>query len=402
MKFNYKARTKEGKMEQGTIEAYSQEAASLLLQKYNVFVTHLEPEHQDRLLFSRLKFKPRVSKKNLAIFFKQLSIMLDSRVPVAASLSSLAAQTEKKAFKEIIQEVSNLVQEGTPLSGALAAYPHVFDTLYVNLVKSGETSGNISASLAYIAVHLEQENDIMAQLYQAILYPIFVVCVLLAVIVIVIVEVMPRIADLIKESGGQPSFFISATLDFYAFLGRYWWAIVTVFVLVCTITVFYFNTKEGKRHLGSLVLKIPFVGGLLKKVFLARFCKNLATLITAGVSIQSALKITEDTVNNPVYQQITVQIGKEISGGEKISYVMGKYKDYFPPFVIQMVRVGEETGKLDQTLTQVVAFYQKDIKGTIDVFSSLLEPVMIIGLGIIVAAMAISVLGPLYGALGTI
>lgn len=402
MKFNYKARTREGKLESGTIEAYSKEAAALALQKYNIFVTNLEPQESSGFFAKKITLKARVSKKELAVFFRQLAIMLDSRVPVVNSLASLAAQINKKKFKEVVLAISHLVQEGSPLSAALAAYPGIFGAFYINLVKSGEASGNISASLDYIAKHLEQENDMMVQLRQAMLYPVFVLLVLLVVIVIVIIEVMPSLTGLIKESGGTPSGFTMAILDFYAFLGSYWWALLVTLALFIFLTVFYFHTETGKNHFGRLALKTPFVGGLLKKVFLARLCGNLSTLVVAGVSIQSALKITEDTVNNVVYRQITAQIGKEISEGEKISYVMGKYKDYFPPFVVQMVRVGEETGKLDHTLKQVVDFYQKDIKTAIDLFSSLLEPVTIIFLGVVVVIMAISVLSPLYGALGTI
>jgi len=402
MKFNYRARTKEGKMEAGTIEAYSQEAAAILLQKYNIFPTYLAVQEQKSSFLKRATFSPPVSKKDLAIFFKQLSIMLDSRVPVVSSLASLAAQTNKKSFKEIIKDIAGLVEEGAPLSGAFGAYPRLFGPFYINLVKSGEASGNISASLNYISLHLEREHDILVQLRQAMLYPVFVFCVLLVVIAIIIIEVMPRIASLVEESGTAPSAFISATLGFYAFLGNWWWVLLVLVLAVAGLIIFYVNTQEGKSATSRMLLKIPFLGGVLKKVFIARFCSNISTLIVAGVSIQSALKITEDTVSNPVYRQIASQIGKEISEGEKISYVMVKYKDYFPPFVVQMVKVGEETGKLDQTLSQVADFYQKDIKGAIDLFSSLLEPVMIIGLGIVVAAMAISVLGPLYGALGTI
>src|SRR6185436_19706310 len=322
MKFNYRARTREGKMETGTIDAYSKEAASLLLQKYNVFVTSLEPHEKGSSFFANIKFRPRVSKKNLTIFFRQLAIMLDSRVPVVASLASLASQTTNKGFREIISDVSNLVQEGAPLSGALAAYPSVFDSFYINLVKSGEASGNISTSLTYIANHLESENDILVQLRQAMLYPVFVLCVLVVVIAIIIVEVMPRISDLIKESGAKPSAFTSFILRFYDFLGSYWWAILAALVLVVGVVVLYFRTKEGKKNLAILLLKIPFLGGLLKKVFLTRFCSNISTLISAGVSIQSALKIAENTVNNAAYKQIASQIEKQISEGEKISYVM--------------------------------------------------------------------------------
>jgi type IV pilus assembly protein PilC len=151
-----------------------------------------------------------------------------------------------------------------------------------------------------------------------------------------------------------------------------------------------------------LSLSTPFLGALLKKVFLARLCANVSTLIAAGISINKALKITEDTVDNVVYKDIISKMEKEVSEGEKVSSVMAKYQNYFPPFIVQMIKIGEETGKLDKTLMEIVSFYQKEIKRSIDLFSSLLEPIMIIFLGIIVAVLAISVLSPLYGIFGSI
>ena len=402
MKYIYKARTKNGKMETGVIESSSREAAALLLQKYDIFVTYLEEQEGQEPFFKNIKIEGRVSRKDLAIFFRQLSVMLESRVPVVQSLSSLAVQTRKSNFKKIITEVSSLVQEGTPLSEALSNYPKIFDNFYVNLIKSGEVSGNISGTLNYISEHLERENDIVTQLRQAMIYPIFVVCVLLVVLGIIVVEVMPRIVDLIKETNSNPPFFTVMMLNFYQFLGSYWWSIIIVVFLVVIALVYYFKTKEGRKNYNKISLKIPFLGGLLKKIFLTRFCSNVSTLITAGISINKALSITADTVNNIVYKSIIFEIEKEDSEGEKMSSVMVKHKDYFPPFVVQMIRVGEETGKLSKTLMEVVNFYQKEIKRSIDLFSSLLEPIMIIFLGGIVAMLAISVLSPLYGALGTI
>jgi len=389
-------------METGVIESSSREAAALLLQKYDIFVTYLEEQEGQEPFFKNIKIEGRVSRKDLAIFFRQLSVMLESRVPVVQSLSSLAVQTRKSNFKKIITEVSSLVQEGTPLSEALSNYPKIFDNFYVNLIKSGEVSGNISGTLNYISEHLERENDIVTQLRQAMIYPIFVVCVLLVVLGIIVVEVMPSIVDLIKETNSNPPFFTVMMLNFYQFLGSYWWSIIIVVFLVVIALVYYFKTKEGRKNYNKISLKIPFLGGLLKKIFLTRFCSNVSTLITAGISINKALSITADTVNNIVYKSIIFEIEKEVSEGEKMSSVMVKHKDYFPPFVVQMIRVGEETGKLSKTLMEVVNFYQKEIKRSIDLFSSLLEPIMIIFLGGIVAMLAISVLSPLYGALGTI
>jgi len=402
MKYIYKARTKAGKMETGTIEAYSREAATLLLQKYNIFVTYLEEQGDGGSFLGFLKFENKVSKKELAIFFRQLSLMLQSRVPVVASISSLSAQTNKVGFKKILQEISGLVQEGVPLSEAFSAYPNIFNNFCVSLVKSGESTGNISGSLAYISEHLELENDIMAQIRQAMVYPMFVICVLFVVLGIIVIEVIPRIIDLIKETNSKPQFFTSMMLSFYGFLGSYWIHMVSGLFFAVVILIYYFSTASGKKNYDALSLNTPFLGGLLKKVYLARFCSNVSTLITAGISINKALKITEDTVNNIVYKGIISEVERGVSGGEKMSLVMVKYQNYFPNFIVQMIKVGEETGKLDTTLMEVVGFYQKDIKRSVDLFAGLLEPIMIIFLGIIVAILAISVLSPLYGVLGNI
>lgn len=402
MKFNYKARAKNGTMETGTIEAYSKEAVAFLLQKDNLFVTSIEEQVAKESFFTKIIFDKKVSKKELAIFFRQLSVMLESRVPVVQSILSLADQTTKAHFKKTLLEISKLVEQGVPLSDALSAYPKVFDKFYINLVKSGEASSKISSALFYISENLEREDDISAQVRQALIYPIFLIAVLFVVVSIIIVGVMPKIADLIKESGNTPPAFTVAMLSFYKFLGNYWWAIVLVFFILIALAIYYFNTQEGGKKYDAITLKIPFMGSLFKKVFLARLCGNVSTLLVAGISINNALKITEDTVNNVVYKKVIAQIGKEVSEGEKISSAMLENPDYFPRFVVQMIKVGEETGKLDKTLMEVVGFYQKDIKRMIDLFTRFLEPLMIIVLGIVVTALAISVLSSLYGAIGTI
>ena len=402
MKFTYRARTKEGKMESGSIEANSKDAAVLLLQKYDVFATFLEEEGVKKSVLSKLNFEGKVSRKDLTIFFRQLSVMLESRVPVVQSLTSLAAQVPKDNFRKIINDVAKSVEEGIPLSEALAQYPKTFNNFYVNLVKSGEISGNISGSLAYISQHLEREDEIITQIRQATVYPIFVVAVLMVVLGVIVFAVMPRIVDLIKESPAEPPFFTKLVLAFYAFLQTYWWLVAALALLAVVSIIYALATRQGKAAFNRISLKIPFVSDVLKKVFLSRFCSNIATLTAAGISINKALKITGDTVNNVVYKEIIREIDQEVSSGEKISSVLVKYPEFFPSFVVQMIRVGEETGKLDKTLAEVVSFYQKEIKRSIDLLSKLIEPLMIIFLGIIVAILAVSVLSPLYGALGSL
>src|SRR3989344_3559293 len=402
MKFNYKARTKDGKSETGIIEASSPEIAAAILQKYNIFVTSLTEENTGQFVLKNIKFERNVSKKDLAIFSRQLAVMLESRVPVMQSLSSLAVQTNKDNFKKTILEVAGLVEEGVSLSEAFGHFPKVFDTFYVNLIKSGEISGKISQTLYYISDHLEREHDIIAQVRQAMIYPLFTISVLFVVVNIIIIFLLPKVEDLIRQSSIDPSTFTVITLNFYAFLGNFWWMILSAFFIFVVFIIFYFKTAQGKKLYDTYSLKIPFLGDIFRKVFLARFCGNISTLMSAGISINNSLKITSDTVNNSVYKLIVNEVEKGVSEGEKISSVLAKHQDYFPSFVIQMIKVGEETGKLDKTLMEVVNFYQKEIKRSIDLFLTLLEPILIIFLGLIVGLLAISVVAPLYGALGTV
>ena len=402
MKYIYQARSKEGKMETGTVEASSKEAAALLLQKYNIFVTSLREQTPLILRVENIGIFNRVSKKDLAIFSRQLSVMLQSRVPVTQSLKSLAVQTKNPSFKEKILKISQLVEEGNPLSGAFGAFPEIFNVFYVSLIKTGEASGKISESLLYLSDHLEREHDISAQLKGAMIYPIFVLAVLFTVIPIIIFFVMPRLINLLKETTSKPPMFTQLMINFYGFLANYGWILLVGFIFLVLFIIYYFTTKEGKKRYDQLSLRVPFFGGFLKKIFLIRFAENISTLIGAGLSINKALQITRDTVGNSVYKKILTETEERVSEGEKISSVIVKYPDYAPPFVVQMIQVGEDTGTLDKNLMEIVNFYNKEVKRAVETFTALLEPILIIFLGIVVAFLAVSVLGPLYGTLETI
>ena len=386
----------------GTVEASTKEAAAALLQKYNIFVTSLKEESQRSIFFKKLTLTTKISKKDLVIFSRQLAVMLESRVPVTQSLAGLAAQTTKENFKEKIIKISQLVDEGNSLSVAFSYYPEVFDAFYISLVKTGEASGKISESLYFLSDHLEREHDIESQIKGAMIYPIFVISVLTIVIAIVMTVVMPRISDLLKQTTVNPPLFTVMMLNFYDFLSHYGWIIVLGFFVMMAFIIHYFRTEKGKIVYDKLSLTLPVIGGFFKKIFLIRFTENLATLISAGLTINSALKITKGTINNYVYKQIVSETEKGVLEGEKLSSILVRHSEYIPPFVVQMVEVGEQTGKLEKNLMEVVNFYRKEVKRSVDTFIALLEPVLIIFLGSIVALLAISVLAPLYESLGTI
>src|SRR3989344_1570740 len=325
-KFTYQARTKEGKMETGAIDASTKEAAVVLLQKYDVFVTSLEEEKTRGAFLKNFMFRSKVSRKDLAVFSRQLAVMLDSRVPVTQSLDSLSFQTKKQNFKKTILEVAKLVEEGMSLSDAFSHFPKTFDNFYVSLVRSGELSGKISGSLYYISDHLEAEQEIVSQLQQAMVYPAFTISVLFIVVNIIILFLLPKIQELIKESSSDPTTFTVIMLGFYKFLENYWWMIMLALIVCVTAIVFYFRTKGGRKVYDRMSLKIPFLGQILRKVFLSRFCGNVSTLMIAGISINKALKITADTVNSTFYKQIINEVEARVSEGEKISSVLSQHQ----------------------------------------------------------------------------
>ncbi len=401
MKYSYQARTKEGNIETGSVEASSREAAALLLQKYQIFVTGIVEERKplfkkDLVIFSK------VSKKDLAIFSRELAVMLQSRVPVVQSLKSLATQTKNPGFREKIGKIAQLVEEGQPLSEACGAYPESFNLFYTSLLKTGEASGKISDSLSYLSEHLEREDDILSKIKGAMIYPIFVIAVLAVVVLIVMLFVMPKLIELIGQTSQEPPFFTTLMIGFYSFLFNYGWILLIAFFSLIGFIIYYFTTSEGRKRYDALALKFPFVGQFLKKVYLIRFAENISTLIGAGLSINNALKITKDTVNNVVYKNIISEVEDGVSQGQKMSAILTRYQDYVPPFVISMIQVGEDTGKLDRNLLEIVTFYNKELNRALEAFTQLLEPVLIIFLGLVVAFLAVSVIEPLYGALGAL
>ncbi|MBU3934436.1 type II secretion system F family protein [Patescibacteria group bacterium] len=402
MKFVYQARSKEGKIEKGTVNASSKEAAVAILQKYDVFVTSLKEEKTPLIFLKGRFFKKKASKKDLAVFSRQLAVMINARVPVVQSLRILAAQTVKSDFREAIIKVSELIEEGNSLSEAFSSLPDVFDVFYANLIKSGEASGRISESLDYLSNHLEREYDITAKIKGAMIYPVVILSALLVVFVIVMTVVMPKLIIILKEMGGEIPLTTKILIGFYDFFTRYGWVMSIAFVGFIAFLIYYLRTQKGKKVFDRMVIKTPFINEFFKKTYLASFAENLSTLITAGLPVNRALKITKDTINNSVYREIINEVEEGVSEGAKISSILIKYPECVPAFVIQMIRVGEETGNLNKTLMEVVNFYQKEITRIVDNFMTIIEPILILVLGLGVALLAVSVLSPMYGMLGSV
>ena len=402
MKFNYQGRSKKGEVQTGTVDASSREAALALLQRHRLFVTLLERAEGGGAFYVRkIKLFERVSKKDIVNFSRQLSLMFKSKIPLVGALSSIATQTKNPGFREKILAVSQEVEAGTPFSQALSSYPKLFSPFYVSMVKSGEASGTLSESLTYLADHLEREYHLFSKIQGAMLYPILIVVVVIGVLIMMMFFVIPSMTKVLLETGQELPLITKAVIALSSFLRSWGWL---VFLFVSGGLVFlsrYFKTVEGKKFKDKYLLKIPMVGSFLKMIYISRFAENLSTLISGGLPIVSALEITGEIVGNDVYQTILFKVRDEVKKGEKISSVLTKHSTEFPPILTQMVSVGEKTGTLDESLMSLVDFYRKEVERSIDNLLSVLEPVMVIFLGGIVAGLMGAILLPLYKMTGT-
>ncbi len=396
MRLNYQARTKKGEIQTGTIEATSREAAITLLQKYGLYVTFLEEVKTPPIYARRIKIFERISRKDVVLFSRQLSIMFASEVPLVEALEVLASQIENPDFKEKILKLSEEVEGGTSLSGALSHFPEIFSPFYIAMVKAGEVSGKLSESLSYLADHLEREYHLHSKMKGAMIYPSLIVFVVLLVLTLMIFFVIPKLTEVLKETGQELPAITKAVMGFTDFLRSQGWILILGFIALIIFIFRYYKTKEGKKFFDKTFLKLPLVGSFLKMVYLSRFAENLSTLISGGLSITRSLEITAEIVGNTVYKEIIFQTRDEVRKGEPISSVLARFPEAFPPVFTQMTLVGEKTGTLDKTLMNIVDFYRKEVDRSIDNLLSILEPALIIFLGLIVGGLMASILLPLY------
>jgi len=395
MKFNYQARTKTGEIQAGVVEASTQEAALSLLQRYGLYVTSLEPVREPFFL-KRLKIFRRISRKDLVLFSRQLAIMFQSNVPPIEALQTLSAQIKNPDFKDKISKLSEEIEGGTPLSQALALYPAIFSTFYINMVKSGEAVGKLPETLSYLADHLEREYHFRSRVTGAMIYPSLVLFVFLVVLVAMIFFIIPQLIEVLESMGGELPLITKIVISLTGFLRKWILFIILVFIFSIIFIFRYYKTKTGKEFFDRFFLKLPLLGELLKKIYLSRLAENLSTLISGGLPIVQALEITGEVIGNNVYKKIIFETRDRVRKGEAISMVLKRYPETISPLFIQLTIVGEKTGKIESTLMNIVDFFQKEIERSLDRFLSLLEPMIIIFLGLLVGGLVGSILLPLY------
>lgn len=404
MLFKYHALDDKGLEKTGTVEALSMDVAVTTLQRRNLIVSSIEPFEEKSSFFSlngESLFFSGISNKDIVILSRQLSTLFEAQVSALRVFRLLAAEVDNKRLSDVLTQIADDVQGGAPISRALARHPKVFSKFYVNMVKAGEESGKLSSTLTYLADYLDRSYEVTSKAKNALIYPAFVVVVFFAVMGLMLTAVIPKISSILIESGQKIPLYTQIVIGISSFLVDY-----GIFLLIALGVGAFFvhralGTEEGKLFFDSMKLDIPYLGDLYEKLYLSRISDNLATMLQAGVPVIESVEITSAVVESPTYEAILREVSEDVKGGSNISDALGRHKE-IPGIMSAMVRVGEETGELGSILGTLAKFYQREVMTAVDTLVDLIEPFMIVVLGLGVGILLAAVLIPIYNLAGSI
>ena len=400
MEFGYKAKDQLGEILEGTIEAPDETAAVGILHSKGYVILSLILLKKDVFRSDITEILSRPNVKDVVVFTRQLSTLVDADMPISEGLRTLARQVEKPAFRKIIAEVSEAVEAGSSLSIALSKYPKLFSSFFIKLVQSGEISGKLHESLLYLAEYLERSRSINSKIRGALAYPIFVLFALVVVTLIMVVYVLPQLLAIFEEAGVEGLPLTTKILIWVTnFINTYLYFLILGMLVLAYSGWVWIRTPKGRAWLDNAKIKFPSLGVVIRNLYLARIAESLSTLIKAGIPILDGIRITSELVGNENYKKIMLDAEDNVRGGGTISDILIKHEE-MPPLFTSMVAIGEKTGKLDFMLEHLSKFYKSESDTTIDSISQLIEPILVLVLGFGVAILVSSILLPIYNLVG--
>lgn len=394
MLFLYKAIDQNGEQKEGSIEAVSIDVAINSIQKRGLIISAINPV-EDRSLQNRFFFGGRVSNKDIVILSRQLSTLFEAQVSALRIFKLISAEAESPALRKALTEIADDLQGGSSISKALGKHPKVFSDFYVNMVKSGEETGKLNDIFSYLADYLDRNYEVVSKAKNALIYPAFVITVFVGVMVLMFTVIIPKIAAIILDSGQELPIYTKIVIAISDFLVHDGIFLAAAIVVGSFFLIRYIRTPVGAYAFDSFKLSVPYVGDLYRKLFLSMIADNMSTMITSGIPMLRALEITSSVVGSDIYKQILNESMIAIKGGSSLSNAFSQYKE-IPGILVQMIKVGEETGELASILKTMARFYQREVMNAVDTLVDLIEPVMIVLLGLGVGVLLASVLLPIY------
>ena len=402
MLFSYRAIDQANLQREGPVEAPSVDAAITAVQKRGYTLVSIdEMSSSTGLLNIEIELFNTVSNKEIVILSRQIATLFQAHVSPLRIFRLLSAEIENKKLRGALNQVVEDLQGGASISRALAAHPSIFSSFYINLVKAGEESGSLEQSFDYLADYLDRSYEVQSKAKSALIYPAFVIGIFVVVMTLMMTKVIPNIASILVNSGQELPIYTKIVIGISDFLTAYIGIIVVVLGAGMAAFWKFSQTEAGKYTIDSFVLSVPVLGGLQQKLMLTRICDNLSTMLSSGISIVQALEVTADVVDNAVYREIIETALSEVKGGRSFADSIAEYPE-IPGVLAQMVKVGEETGSLGNILQTLSNFYRREVNNAVDTMIGLIEPIMIVLLGLGVGVLLASVLMPIYNLTSTI
>jgi len=390
--FTYTARALNGDLRTATIDAPSRDEVVAQLRRQRLNVVKIDEAAQAA---NKKKSSGKISMRDVVIFTRQFSTMINAGLPLVQALDILAKQSENKALKDVTRAVVFDVESGHTVADALRKHPKAFTDLYVNMVAAGEAGGILDTILMRLATFLEKNDALVRKVKGAMIYPGVIMSVAAIAIVVLLLFVIPVFEKMFESVGMPLPLPTRVVISMSRFLQSFWWAVIAGFMFMGWSLKKYYATSDGKLAIDKALLKMPVLGDVLRKSAVSRFTRTLGTLIGSGVSILDGLEITAKTAGNRVIQDAIMESRASIAGGETISAPLQK-SAVFPPMVISMIAVGEQTGGLDEMLSKIADFYDEEVDAAVSGLLSLMEPVMIVFLGVVVGGMVVAMYLPIF------
>lgn len=396
MKFKYQAKTKEGEQQVGFVEASDREAALSILGSHQLFILSVEEVGKVRWYDRIAKYFSRVRRKDMVIFTRQMATLFEARLPLTDVLTTLQEQTHHPVLKEAVYQIAGDVEAGLAFSQALERQSDIFSGFFVSMVRSAEITGNMEKVVGFLADYIEKESVLVTKARSALIYPGIIIGLFVVVAIIMVTVVFPQIEPVFAESGVALPWFTSFLIGSGKFFRQWWLAFALLFAVALAVILDYLQTDEGKALKDELFVRLPLVKKIYLPLIITRLSNTAAMLLMGGVPMAQAVEVVSQTIGNVLYRDLLRDVSQDVRQGVHLAQSMGKSPEYFPVLATQMIAVGEATGQVDQMFTRVANFYGKEADTVINNLVDLIQPLLMIGIGLLVGVLFASVLLPLY------
>lgn len=394
MRFEYQAKDNDGNLRSGYVVAENEARAEQLLVDNDLVILSMTPMKED-IIEKLWPFGKTVPAKEMVLFSRQLSTLVGAKVPILQALRILQSQVTHSYLRKVLGDLVHGVESGNSLSLSMSQFPEVFNNVYVNIIHSGELSGGMEKSLNYLADQLEKDYELTAKVKSAMTYPVFVLVALVVIGSLMFIFILPNLTGILEQQGGSLPPITVGLIALTHFFQGYWWSLILIFGGLYFGMRYYIRTLSGRYLWDTAKLKLPIIGPIFEKIYVARFARNLSTLVLGGIPIIKAVQAVAELVNNVIYRDIILEAADKLATGKTIAEAFSGHKE-IPVIVTQMVQVGEQSATLTDILLKLAVFYEKEVDNKIATLSSLMEPIIMLVLGLAVGILVAGILLPIY------